>query len=90
MTFLFMFIGGVLAIIVLIAIDTVSIMLLGRSFSTLVFGNSGLQILIAIGAGCILGFIIGNRIKDNKEQTRISRELERDRAKYEKAGHPSN
>jgi hypothetical protein len=61
-------------------------MLPGRSLSTLVFGNSGLQILIAIGAGCILGFIVGNRVKDNKEQARINREIERDRAKYDKAG----
>jgi hypothetical protein len=47
-------------------------MVLGRSFSTL-----------AIGVGGILGFIWGNRIKDNQEQARINREIERDRAKYE-------
>lgn len=90
MTFLFMFIGAVLAIIVLIAIDTVSIMLFGRSVSSLVFGNSGLQLLIAIGVGGILGFIWGNRIKDKMEQARINREIERDRAKYENTGPRPN
>jgi hypothetical protein len=81
MTFLFMFIGAVLGIFVLIAIDVISTMLFGRSLSMLVFGNSGLQFLIAIGAGCILGFVWGNRIKDNIEQARINREIERDRTK---------
>jgi hypothetical protein len=48
MTFLFMFLGAVLAIIVLIAIDTVSIMLLGdlfqRSFSATVDSKFSLQL----------------------------------------------
>jgi hypothetical protein len=35
-------------------------------------------------AGCILGWIWGNKLKDNQEQARIKRELEQDRIGYEK------
>jgi hypothetical protein len=76
MTFLFMFIGAVLAIVVLVAIDTLSIMVFGRSASMAIFGQSGLQLPIAVMAGCIIGFIVGNRIKDNAEQARINQEIE--------------
>jgi hypothetical protein len=90
-----LFAGGVsavLTIIVSVAIDMVSIILLGRPLSRLVFGNSGVGILIEIGVGIIIGFIVANRILDRREQARINRELEQDRVKYENqhAGPRSN
>jgi len=81
-------VSAVLAVIGVVVIDMVSIMLLGRPLSTLVFGSSGLQVLVAIGVGIVLGFIVSNRILDRREQVRINREIERDRAKYDDGAHP--
>jgi hypothetical protein len=83
-------VSAVLTFILLIVIDMVSFMLLGQSLSRLVFGNSGLGVLIAIGVGAIVGFIVSNRILDRREQARINREIERDRAKYDGGSPPSH
>ena len=88
MTVLYMFVGAILGIIILVILDVVSIILIGRSISDLVFGHSGLQLLVAIMGGCILGFIWGNKVQESKEQARINRELEQDRLKYADKPHP--
>ena len=84
MVILCTFIGGILGFVILVVLESLSFLLFGRSLSTLIFGHSGLQALIAPMAGCILGWIWGNKLKDNQEQARINRELEQDRIRYER------
>ena len=85
MTILFTLIGGLLGIVALIAVEIISLIIFGRSLSDAIFGRSGLQILVFPMAGCILGFIWGNKITDSREQARINRELEQDRLRDEKS-----
>ena len=66
-----MFIGAVLGIVILVVLDIVSTALIGQRLSYLIFGNSGLQLIVAIMGGCILGFILGNKARDRREQARI-------------------
>lgn len=77
------FAGGILGFVTLIVFEVLSLLLFGQSISHLIFGQSGLQALIAPMAGCILGWIWDNKLKDNKEQLRINRELEQDHIRYE-------
>jgi len=84
MKILCMIIGAILALLIIFAFDVVSFVLIGKSFSSFIFGSSGFQFLVAIMAGCILGWIWGNKVQDKKEQLRINRELEQDRIRYEK------
>jgi hypothetical protein len=83
MAILFTIIGGLLGFVALIILETLSFMVFRRSLSDLIFGHSGLQALVFPMAGCILGFIWGNRIKDRQEQATINREIEQDRLRYE-------
>ena len=83
MAFLFSIIGGFLGFAILVALTTLSFMFTGRSVISAFFGHSGLEFPVAIMIGCIVGWIWGNRIKDNQEQARINREIEEDRIRYE-------
>ncbi len=84
MKILSMFFGAMLALLIIFLLDVVSFVLTGRSLSSFIFGSSGFQFLVAIMAGCILGWIWGEKVQDRKEQLRINRELEQDRIRYEK------
>jgi hypothetical protein len=82
------FAGGMLGEVFLIVFDIMSFILFGRSILYPIFGHSGLEALIAPMAGCILGWIWGNKLKDYKEQISINRELEQDRIRYEDIKSP--
>jgi hypothetical protein len=81
-TILSAFIGGILAIIVVVVLDLLSAILFGRSVSNLIFGNSGVQCLVVPMVGAVLGFIFGNKLTERREQARINREIEQDRLRY--------
>lgn len=69
------FVGGILGFVVLVVIERLSFLLFGRGLSNLIFVHSGLQALIAPMAGCILGWIWGNKLKDNQEQASLAKSL---------------
>ena len=77
MKILSMFFGAMLALLIIFLLDVVSFVLTGRSLSSFIFGSSGFQFLVAIMAGCILGWIWGEKVQDRKEQLRINRELDK-------------
>jgi len=51
--------------------------------SEIIFGSNGIECLVVPMIGAVVGFVLGNKIQDNREQKRINRELEQDRLNYE-------
>jgi hypothetical protein len=82
LTILYTFIGGFLGFVFLFVLNILSFRL-GRNILKPIFGQSGLEMPVAVLVGCILGWICGNKAKDSQEQERINREIEEDRLKYE-------
>jgi len=84
MRFLFVFVGGVTALIVFFVLTVISFSVFGYSVFSSIFGQSGLESPVVLFIGVICGWILGSKIQDQKEQAQINRELEEDRIKYEK------
>lgn len=89
MRFLYVFLGGILAILVFFVLTLVSFRVFGYSIFSLIFGQSGLQIPVVLFIGTICGWLFGTKIQDQREQAQINRELEQDRIKYEKENSKS-